>query len=492
MAKKPRPARPATTTAQQQLRERFCSALQQKGRQARIAGETGVSTKTLGPILRGHLPPSKEPGSDSQIRGLVPALVRLWRYADLDVEPKEILLAYGLPDKETTDAVLSRELRELGLPSVADDPVTQAIRARGTVRLGAIAWAPFLEPSDRAALWRSRAYEFMAAVFGSIYPEYPFQALEFATLNEAMDALIQPRSRADAVFGMYDLPARHAEGIRFIPIPGLFATLGAIVSDGSPQDPSTWFDLSDISPTAAHPTLIVLREEAGHLFVRTAFRTAGELGAEDRLRIVDVPKAQSPQSADAVSLAMRLAAELVVARAADDHVALLVEAETCARVFKVLKDEREEVFRLVQRQNSSVQKNDRLFRFQLLDAHPHFTPRYPISIAIRADASNLHTLIRRAFEIDIYGTVVGRTAGWYYKVLERLDGQRARNRDGTHWFPDLRDPLQKELIKAMLAHPRAEEFKDLLSGHLAPRMQERIQRLRAQTMLAERNDGDSR
>ena len=429
-------------------------ALARKGTQAIVAKETGVSTKTLSPLLEGRLPDSRDSEgrlvtkiTPQRIRGVVPAIVRLLHHADVPtLHLADLLAAYGIPDDDYSSwQVVQRAERAAGRPAGIDDVVTRAIYERETqdIRLGAIAWPPFLGTDD---IDGSPAFRFLVSLFGSIYPMHHFVPKPFRSLRKANDALVTLPMKADVVFGVYQLPARAAAGLRFIPLPGITVALGALKPQGYK---CSW---SDIQGLTGHdrPFFVVSEEEAGEIFLQGVCRRtlATPQSAETMYR---------EPHADAEELAMRLVSLRV--QRPSQPIGLLIESMTCKEVLRVLNTDREKILQRLQAKHPALRADSPQFDFEPVESHPDLTPRYPLGIAIRGDAERLQELISLALDIEVFGTGVGRTAMWYLDLFQQVypdppDSPTAwRQRDGIHLDLDLfkSDPKLKRLKAAMEA-----------------------------------------
>lgn len=252
------------------------------GNYSTLAREAGIGAVPAKALFDGAFARTPIPSRSSE-RQLLGYIRTLWRafcsLDDPDLEPfNQVLEEFDIdadrPPASDELGLLTEDNRWI---ASAGDPVISRISARKPprIRAGYFNWAPYFETEDPTNSW---SIQYVARLAGSINPDWPVEVYDrspvFNELDEAIGALAHAPHNIDLVAVLYDAAFRRLQGLEFIRIPGLAASLGALVptafgrsswttlfrptrKDGTVDDEGTW------------PNALVLRAEVGHVYVRS-------------------------------------------------------------------------------------------------------------------------------------------------------------------------------------------------------------------------------
>ena len=425
------------TLKSDKLVKRIDDALRDRS-QAGLAGDVGVSTKTLSEVRKGW---KKRDLTPRKRVGLAESLTRLSLYFQL--RPEKVMTEVGIWDKPGVQAksratveaeVVSTSGRDVA--AKGDRALTDIqVRGRldnqpdGIVKLGILAWEPFHWRGSR----NSFAELYCRSLIQAVNPEWLVEVKEYYNLADPLKALTgRPEAgggaarapEVDLVFGLYDLVPREAQGLRFVPVPGLSVRAGAVWIG----EELSWFEILSPASDDERPFAIVVRAEAGHLTL------AGACGyTEASLRILNSVEPDKVVEA------------------------MLEEQKTRRRVCFVADS-----FTATAVRNRLDEEMPPRVKIGLVgDKSNEWAPQYQVGLGVRADSSRFRALLLRATQMDLFGTSVPHAAHLYWRLLKRYRAEKEN-----------RVRLRRTSMKEQLGEGRLDGFKRAVEA-LAPKGSEK-------------------
>ena len=362
--------------------------------QAGLAGDVGVSTKTLSEVRKGW---KKRDLTPRKRVGLAQSLTRLSLYFQL--KPETVMTEVGIWDKPGVEAK-SRATVEKEVVSTSgqggaaerDRALTDIqVRGRlqnkpGIVNLGILPWEPF----HRRGEVDSFAQGYCRSLVQAVNPEWIVQVEDRFNLAESLEALTGRRGangratrapNVDLVFGLYDLVPREAQGLVFVPTPGLSVRAGAVWIG----EKLSWFEILSPSSGDKRPFAVVVRAEAGYLTLAGACSYP-----QKSLHVLDSVEPDEVVEA------------MLDKRKTLSRVCFVADSFTAEDVMKRLDKE----------------VGGRVRSGLVEDGLEDWAPRYQVGLGVRADSSRFEKLLRRATQIDLFSTSVPHTARLYWSLLK--------------------------------------------------------------------------
>ena len=370
--------------------------------QADLADAVGVSTKTLSEARKGW---EKRDLTPRKRVGLAESLTRLSLYFQLD--PETVMGEVGIWNdpgvRAKSLATVEEELVSTsgqGVAAEGDRALTDIqVRGRlankpGIVKLGILAWEPF---HLRGAAMDSFAHQYCRSLVQAVNPEWIVEAKEYFNLVASLKALTgrgTANGRAtrapevDLVFGLYDLVPREAQGLEFVPAPGLSVRAGAVWIGRE----LSWLEILSPSSEADRPFAVVVRAEAGYVTL------AGACSYPQKSLLV-LNSVEPDEVVEAMSEIIEDKWETL-----GIPVCFVADSFTVKDVWKRLDEE------VAGRVDCGLVEEGR----------EEWAPRYQVGIGVRADSRRFKRLLWRATQIDLFGTSVPHTARLYWDLLRPL------------------------------------------------------------------------
>lgn len=391
----------------------LCSRLRQRiseeGSQAQVAKRARVSTGTINQVLKGDFAtdPVPQKAEATQLRGYAEALTRLSTYLGLDVWAT--LSEYGIEPTDAIELAVMRARREATPPRLRGDPVIADIIGRateeypGVVSIGLALSPQFHSRESKEGLVFAQRY--MARLIGSINPMWGLDPHTLDNIPQCIDALLpssgddrgKRRVRpCDVVFGLYDTPYRQFRELDFLFLPGIRLPLGAVTTSNASMN---WRGILGLGQVE-RPFALVLREEAGHLFLQGPC----QFHDKEDLRVLDVDSAHEMAAAFAYALTEWRERRAVI---------FVAEHSMCRRVLDSLQADAWSSSRVTSARPQPRITSDDLESVGLVDVSQQDTPRYKVGIAVRRDAREWLRLIKVAEEHEIFGNALPLTAQLY-------------------------------------------------------------------------------
>jgi hypothetical protein len=379
-------------------------ALQERS-QADVAEAVGVSTKTLAEVTKGW---HSDALSGRKRVGLAESLTRLALY--FQVDPQAVLREVGIWDEPGVQAKSRATVEEevvstsgQGVAAEGDRALTDIqVRGRlenksGIVKAGILAWKPFhlLGGAD------SFAHRYCRSVLKAVNPDWIVAIEEYRNLDDSLRALTGIYSgtrrgggfaggapEVDMVFGLYDLVSREAQGLEFVPVPGLSVRAGAIWIGRE----VSWFDLLSPPSESYRPFAVVVRAEAGYLTLAGA--------CDYPLKSLQVLDSIDPD--DIVDALLHIVHD----KWEKSRIPVCFVADS----FSV----EDVTVRLEHQLHQNV-------TYGLVQQGMHeWAPRYQLGVGVRADSERFKRLLLRATQINLFGSSIPHTARLYWDLLRPL------------------------------------------------------------------------
>ncbi len=317
------------------------------------------------------------------------------------------------------------DIQQLANLEVNDGPVS-ADRARdeaeanGSLRVGAMPWAPFVERSARAGhaqLWK----RFVHDVIRSVYPKA--ERLEATYYGSTADALDHLRNgETYLVFGIYMTGVRARRGFDLLAVPGLVAPVGVVSvslrNTVAKEDRLDWhqvfagFETRSSAPLRA----IALQDEVGHsLLADCGYRRVSAVQTNHDERSPQFVVVASREFAK-VSTSEREQIEKLEHQC--DECLALLESDPSQFVCAGWQ-----VCLALQSRLTKLRASGSTSAFWLeadlvgMDYDDVLTPRFQLGLAVANESHGFRQVIEQGIHLDMYGAALPRSCRWYCDVL---------------------------------------------------------------------------
>ena len=191
-------------------------------------------------------------------RGFIQSVIKLCRYAEVDIE--KTLECYPLGSTK-------EEVKEFITAIDAEIEETSAKKTLHQVKVGICAWEPFSESNiDTENTW---AAKYCRRLLKSVEPTTAIEYFKVDNLDEGIKQLKEKERKGnnhlDMIFGLYETPSRIYEGLDFIPLPGLEIEMGCICPDIETKKWSGFFNLLQTEKENIRP--LVIENDIGYGFI---------------------------------------------------------------------------------------------------------------------------------------------------------------------------------------------------------------------------------
>jgi hypothetical protein len=319
------------------------------------------------------------------------------------IDAEEILKELGLdPTNPNVKQGLSRAreaARSADLFLTHGDLVLERIvrgsgsRKRGEIRIGIASWSAYSGEGDNLA--HLIGAKLMRRLVGCLRLSKEEPVLVPLSLSESVTVDPIKEGRIDAVFGLYDTPARRLAGFDFIHLPGLAARMGALVFGA---DECRWRDIVDPDERAgADLEVYVIDGEAGDLLVSGLGYPTG------RMHRFEPTRSFSEIAGDLVGSASVLPQSKTAKPFAFVGDSFMID-QVADQITKLLATSRV--------QAPPIQKLDDVGS----PAHEG-TPHYLIGIGVSANATRWRTILRDTLVSELFGNGRILTARSYARLL---------------------------------------------------------------------------
>lgn len=371
-----------------------------------LAEAIGVSTKTLGALLKGKLLStdmgdfSSAPmeAGDRQVRGWAESLTRVALFLGLDVSEVLESVKIDISNPGVAGAV-DRVKEEDFIKRRHGDPVIDRILRRGGVKAGILVWPPFVGQDEAPNhSWGGR---YMKRLLRSINPRWEVELCPIRSLKKAIDGVLGEGDDLDCCFGLYDTSSRRLRGLDFVDVPGLGVRLQVLTA--APEE-VTWDDIF-AGPTSGKRRLLplVISDEVGHLFLQ------GVCGYSN------------PETVSTVehrSLAARLAVKTALEEDESSAVIFAADSATCQALLRQYRGsdwERDLPLRLTEEEFERVRATRD--RFRAVPESEGQGVAYRVGIATSADAKTWRSLLERTQKDELFRNGLSLTVTDYSRLL---------------------------------------------------------------------------
>lgn len=382
-----------------------------------LASQAQVSTKTVIAVNDGEIARSiEEATADKNWRKLAGHAASLTRLSiRLGLRVPDVLAEYqfAVDEPAIRDAVI-RASAYAARPQVVTDPTLSVIQGRiataddgaqpvgsGKVNLAVLTWEPFYEPSNEQGCF---AYRYMHMLLKSIDPDWTVDLQPFGSIPKAIQSVVEDAKECDLIFGLYDTAFRRSLGLSFVPVPGFFVPLGAVVIETSKL---TWHSIIDRFEYQNVVALAISQEAGYHLlagacnYPHSSLQTVSENKDEDILAAM-ISEMQHPNN------------QL-------KDIFFVADKFTCLRVVRYAESLRQGV-----KETPRKLKDIQIPKFKSLEDENRgrkSTPSYSVGIGIRADAKLFGDLLIQATRTDVFQNGVDRVAHLYVELMRKSDSQ---------------------------------------------------------------------
>lgn len=397
--------------------ERFLEAIEAQRNQfplRELAEKFGVSTTTLTQIEKNKFGQisGKRKANTKQLQGWAESITRICLYLETDVSGKplqasDVVQSYGIPLSGPVQRAINRIVTSFHGARGPLDPVLEAIAARGgRVRVGVLRWEPFV--IDGEDIEQSWAWKFTEKLIACINPDWKCDPVELRAIDEALSAVRRGHDPCDVVFGIYDTPYRRWRGLDFVHLPGIGVPLGVLYSSEAKASIDwEYLIFPERGGSLSYPNVVVMKDEAGHLFLRGACRYP-----DSHFRFIGT------DASDTAAIAAGFARNVDY----DRNSIFVADAVTVARVhreiragsewLKIIEKDVDDEAR-IRRACATVQN------LELDENASNFVPYYRLGLSVRAEAERWRNLMLRARDDELFTNAIRIAAQDYATILSR-------------------------------------------------------------------------